>query len=1131
MQNLLEGLNDKQYEAVINTEGPCLVIAGAGSGKTKVLTHKIAYLIHEKDVKPWNILAITFTNKAANEMKERVADLVGEGAQDIWMGTFHSICVRILRKFIDRIGFDHSFVIFDTSDQRTLIKECLKDLQIDDKMFTDRSVQFEISNAKNDMKEPEEYEAMVKGDFRREKIATVYNLYQKRLKENNAIDFDDIINYTIKIFNENPDVLDYYANKFQYILVDEYQDTNKSQFTLIRLLASIHGNITAVGDNDQCLVEDTKIQTSSGVKEIKDIKKGDEVLCAAGKGNIKTGMVESIKKNKYEGKLIKITTQKGYTIKGTPNHIIFSKLVPDTKNYYVYLMYKNNLGYRIGQTRGVRKNDISEIENGLRVRLRQEKADKIWLLKTCKTLQEARYFESYYAFTYGIPTLVFYPQGRELQWTQENINKLFNSIDTEKRAEKLLEDLGMVKQYPTSIPQASIRGGTQRKIVKVIYFSGSERKDGRCSHRVYINSSDKQLKEKLESRGLKTRSGKASTWRIEAERTNYEDAYKMAEEIKNISQDILLINKINLIKHEYYDFTPLGNIKENMVVVVCKNGKLEEDVVKEVELEDFSGNVYDINVKDYRQYFANNICVHNCIYGFRGSDITNILNFEKDFKGTKIIKLEQNYRCTQNILNAANSVIKNNEVKYKKKLWTENEEGALPTFHVSDDEYDEGRYIVEQINHLRREEYYKYSDFAILYRMNSQSRAIEEILRREDIPYKIVGGLKFYERKEIKDIIAYLRLINNTSDNLALKRIINEPKRGIGKTSLDKIQAISEQTGVPMYQIIKEADQYGLARIYNNAKEFIEVIEDLISKRDELTITELIKATLSETGYTKALEDENTIEAENRIENLEEFLTVAVQFEEEEADNDLSSFLEGITLSSDIDGMDDEEESVTLMTLHSAKGLEFPVVFLVGMEEGIFPGYKSIGEPKELEEERRLCYVGITRAKNYLYLTCSRKRTMFGSTSFNPVSRFVKEIPENMLEGADEIESKPSNSFDDMDYEWSYGKSGKSGIGNYGKNNSNVVSYKIDTNKTKTEPSFAFKSAESFLAKLNNKAKENDTDLSKFKEGQRIYHKRFGEGNISKIEPEGDDLKLDIQFDKVGHKRLMAKYANLEIIE
>ena len=431
MQEILEGLNDKQYEAVVNTEGPCLVIAGAGSGKTKVLTHKIAYLIGEKNVLPWEIIAITFTNKAANEMKERIANLVGETAKDIWMGTFHSICVRILRRFIDRIGFDSSFIIFDTSDQRTLVKNCLKDLAIDDKMFTDRSVLSEISNAKNEMLEPEQYTARANGDFRKEKIAKVYELYQKRLRENNAIDFDDIINFTIDILTENPDVLEYYSDKFKYVLVDEYQDTNKSQFTLLTLIAARHGNITAVGDNDQG------------------------------------------------------------------------------------------------------------------------------------------------------------------------------------------------------------------------------------------------------------------------------------------------------------------------------------------------------------------------IYSFRGADISNILNFEKDFPGTKIIKLEQNYRSTKSILNAANAIIKNNSKKYEKNLWTEKEEGKLPEVHICNDEYDEARYIAEEIEHLRREEYLKYSDFAILYRMNAQSRSIEEILVREGIPYRIIGGHKFYERKEIKDIISYLRLIQNTSDNLSLQRIINEPKRGIGKTSLEKIESIA----------------------------------------------------------------------------------------------------------------------------------------------------------------------------------------------------------------------------------------------------------------------------------------------------------------------------------------------------
>ena len=801
MQDLIEGLNDKQKEAVLATEGPCLVIAGAGSGKTKVLTHKIAYLLMEKNVKPWNILAITFTNKAANEMKDRVEKLVGEATKDMWIGTFHSICVRILRKYIDRLGFDHSFLIFDTSDQRTLIKECMKTLKIDDKMFTDRSVLAEISNGKNEMLEPKAYQTKYAGDYRKEIIGRIYELYQHRLKENNAIDFDDIINYTIKILAENSDALEYYTNKFQYVLVDEYQDTNKAQFTLVTVLASKYGNITVVGDNDQG------------------------------------------------------------------------------------------------------------------------------------------------------------------------------------------------------------------------------------------------------------------------------------------------------------------------------------------------------------------------IYSFRGADITNILNFEKDFPGAKLIKLEQNYRCTGNILKAANAVIKHNENKYEKKLWTENEEGALPTIHKSDDEYDEGRYIVEQINHLRTEEYFKYSDFTILYRMNSQSRAIEEILRREGIPYKIVGGLKFYERKEIKDIISYLRLIYNFSDNISLKRIINEPKRGIGKTSIDNIQEISEQTGLSMFDIIKHADEYGLNRVKANAAEFIQTIEYLRSKIEELSISDLIKETLNKTGYTKALELENTTEAESRIENLEEFLTVAIEFEEEEAENTLADFLEGITLSSDIDGMEDSEDSVTLMTLHSAKGLEFPVVFLVGMEEGIFPGNKSIGEPKELEEERRLFYVGITRAKRYLYLTCAKKRTIFGSTSYNAISRFINEIPSDLLDGYGELDNSSSNEFEDSGYKWEYGTSSRvktykldgeynsNGVGvaakGYGSSNGFVNNYggfnssfgkKSDTSfhnsgtNSGASTGFQFKSAESFLNSLNNKKVNNDVDITKYKEGQRIYHKKFGEGTINKIEEEGEDYKIDISFDKAGHKRLMAKFAGLEII-
>lgn len=766
---LLDELNDKQYEAVVNTEGANLVIAGAGSGKTKVLTHKIAYLIDEKNVKPWDILAITFTNKAANEMKQRVENLVGEIARDMWIGTFHSICVRILRKFIDRLGYERTFIIFDTTDQKSLMKQVLKAKNIDDKMFSEKSVLYEISNAKNEMLEPEQYALRTNGDYRKEVISELYASYQKRLKENNALDFDDIINLTIKILEENKDVLDYYVEKFKYILVDEYQDTNKAQFKLISLLASKYGNITVVGDNDQG------------------------------------------------------------------------------------------------------------------------------------------------------------------------------------------------------------------------------------------------------------------------------------------------------------------------------------------------------------------------IYKFRGADITNILNFEKDFPGSKVIKLEQNYRCTQNILNIANEVIKNNKNKYEKKLWTKNDEGVLPKIYRGQTEYDEANYVVDQIEHLKITEHYNYKDFAILYRMNSQSRSLEDILRREDIPYKIVGGLKFYERKEIKDIIAYLRLIHNTNDNLSLIRIINEPKRGIGKTSIDSVEQIASTNGISMYEVIKKCDQYGLNRIYPKSRDFINTIEELRQIKDNIKISELIKQILIQTGYSAALELEKTDEAESRLQNLDEFLTVAIEFEEQSAENSLSDFLEGITLSSDIDEMEDTDESVTLMTLHSAKGLEFPVVFMVGMEDGIFPSYKSIGDDEELEEERRLCYVGITRAKHLLYLTCARQRTIFGSTSHNMPSRFINEISANNLDGYDEaFEDNTSRLSQDFEFEWKYGNTNKYRV------NSRIDTDDRDTAFARNSAGMSFgRSAESFLKNLGTTrsvAKPN-VDLSQYESGVRVKHKKFGNGVITKVEPEGDDYKVDIEFEKVGHKRLMAKFAGLEVID
>ena len=413
--------------------------------------------------------------------------------------------------------------------------------------------------------------------------------------------------------------------------------------------------------------------------------------------------------------------------------------------------------------------------------------------------------------------------------------------------------------------------------------------------------------------------------------------------------------------------------------------------------------------------------------------------------------------------------------------------------------------------------------------MNSQSRVIETILNRESIPYKVIGGLKFYERKEIKDAISYLRLIANPADNISLKRIINEPKRGIGKTSLDNIQELAERSGTSMYEIIKNAEKYDLNRVYINSREFVDLIEELRAKKDELKVSELLTEVLNKSGYTKALELENTVEAETRIQNLDELMTAAIEFEEEEAveEDMLAEFLEGLSLSSDVDGLEEDENTVKLMTLHSAKGLEFPTVFLVGMEEGIFPGYKSIGEQKELEEERRLCYVGITRAKEHLYLTCAKRRSIFGSTSYNAMSRFLKEIPKELLEGYEDAfeEREPEETFKDSSYSWEYGRNSENSYPI-----PKIHTYKFEETVAASSPKTFGRSAESFLQSLN-KPKGGEVDISKYQEGQRVYHKKFGEGTINTLEPEGEDIKVDINFDKVGHKRLMARFAGLEIID
>ena len=735
--SIYDTLNTQQQEAVFHTEGPVLILAGAGSGKTRVLTHRIAYLIEEKGVNPWNIMAITFTNKAAGEMRERVDKIVGFGSESIWVSTFQSSCVRMLRRFIDRLGFDTNFTIYDTDDQKTLMKDICKRLDIDTKIYKERSIMAAISSAKDELIGPEEYELKVMGDFSKRKIALAYKEYQKELKKNNALDFDDLIMKTVELFQACPDVLEYFQERFKYIMVDEYQDTNTAQFKFVSLLAGKYRNLCVVGDDDQA------------------------------------------------------------------------------------------------------------------------------------------------------------------------------------------------------------------------------------------------------------------------------------------------------------------------------------------------------------------------IYKFRGANIGNILGFENVFPDAKVVRLEQNYRSTQNILNAANQVIQNNMERKRKTLWTENEEGEKLHFRQFMNAYEEAEYIVGDISKKVREKDAQYRDIAILYRTNAQSRLFEEKFLMANIPYKLVGGVNFYARKEIKDLLAYLKTVDNARDDLAVRRIINVPKRGIGATTLTRVQDYAVSMGMSFYEALKEANAIStLGRAATKVEPFVTFIQTLRSKAEYLSPSELLKDIIESTGYVKELEAEGTEEAEARIENIDELITKVVSYEEENEEPTLSGFLEEVALVADIDSVDGDDNQVLLMTLHSAKGLEFPFVYLAGMEDGMFPSYMTItsDDPTEIEEERRLCYVGITRAMKDLTLTCAQQRMIRGETQYNKVSRFIKEIPRELVElGREFQEKKP------MD---------------------------IPMPTSFRQMKQAFKQP-AFVPKQFEVKKADGLDYAV---GDTVKHIKFGTGVVTAIVEGGRDYEVTVNFDKVGIKKMFASFAKLKKI-
>ncbi|MCF6461194.1 UvrD-helicase domain-containing protein [Clostridium sp. Cult3] len=1088
----IKGLNDRQKEAVLHTEGPLLILAGAGSGKTRVLTHRIAYLIEEKGVFPGNILAITFTNKAANEMKERVASLLDGDVDNIWMGTFHSIGVRILRRDINKIGYERNFSIYDRDDQITLMKECIKEKDLNKDIYKEKSVLGTISTLKDGMISPDTYINQNYNDFYRRNVGELYALYQKKLKQNNALDFDDLIIKTLELLRTDPMVLDYYQKKFKYIFIDEFQDTNKSQYELVRLLSNRYRNLCVVGDDDQCVLEGSKVSTPKGQISIEDLKEAGVIYSASGRGEVLEGGIDKIIKKEYKGPIINIKTKSGKSIRTTPNHIMFGKLNPEPGVFYVYLMYRRDKGYRIGVTQGVRTRE-KKIVNGLMVRLNQEQGDKAWIIKTCNSKSEAVFYQQLLSIEYQIPTTCFHVVGKEMSINQEYNDRIFEEIDTETNAIKLMEDFLLFEEYPHHRANCVIRGDSIRQIVNLSFFSGKKAgvESGWYSHRIHFNTSGDKSKKNVEASGFPVWDENRESWRVETERADYDEAIEFAKSLEGLDEEMEIVKRARLTDDNYFIYMPASHIRPNMSIPVYEDGNIVEDIVEATFIEEYKGNVYDISVPNLRQYICQDIVVHNSIYGWRGADITNILNFEKDFPNTKIIKLEQNYRSTKNILNVANHVIKNNSERKDKSLWTDNEEGNLVVVESLPDSQDEAYFVVNKVEELMNEGY-KPADFAILYRTNAQSRSFEEAFMKRNIPYKIVGGLRFYDRKEIKDIIAYLKLIQNPVDDISLKRIINVPKRGIGNATVGKVEEYANAIGESIYIVLQDVESVpGLStRAINSLSGFKEIINNLMDMKEEMGIKDFIEEVLYRTEYIKELEKEDNIEAQTRLENIREFISVAIDFEVKNPEGTLEDFLANVSLLSDVDKTEDVENSATMLTVHSAKGLEFPVVFMVGMEEGLFPISRALEDESELEEERRLCYVAITRAQELLFITHAKIRTIYGNVNYSLPSRFIDEIPEDLIFVAG--------------HETSSVKSGRKQL-------INVIDYSNRRKVSTPEP------------------KIDDQDI---KVGTKVNHKKWGVGTIVQIKDRDNDKEVVIAFDNtIGLKRLLLSIAPIEIVK
>ncbi|HSX05448.1 MAG TPA: UvrD-helicase domain-containing protein [Candidatus Saccharimonadales bacterium] len=992
-ESLLEGLNPEQRRAVETTEGPLLIQAGAGSGKTKTLTHRIAYLIATRRATPYNILAVTFTNKAAREMRSRVAQLLGADAENRgfmpYMGTFHSICVRILRMDGEHIGIPRSYVIFDEADRLAAVKQACKRLGVDEKAFPPRVIAGLISSAKNELLTPGDYDR-AGGSPATRTAAEVYPLYQKALHDSGALDFDDLIGRTVELLQKVQQIREKWRQQFAYVMIDEYQDTNAAQYKLVKLLTGKHNNLAVVGDDWQCFPPGTLVQTPAGTKKIEKIAAGTVVTTAAGYGKVTQHTVQARRSFKFSGELIQITTSSGRTLTVTPNHLLFARW-DKTDAHFVYLMYTQAYGYRIGLAKGSRfdgkKDDI-----GLRVRANQERAERMWVLKVCVTREEAVYYEVLYAYKYGIPMMVFhaYPN-RSMSLSQQHIDALYREIPTAERARQLFTDLGIDEQYPHFIPQATTRGVVRRLNLNVVLF-GDRRTSAQTpwsASRLSMNTTRPEDLRTFAAEGYSVRAGRAGTYRSEVHKADYAVIEQLVTTMQTSAKLPIQVIRYAFMTDKKFSFTPAAHIHPGMLLPVYSEGIIQTDQVVAVAKQPYSGPVYDLDVDKVHNYIASDIVVHNSIYSWRGADFRNILNFERDYPQCAVIKLEQNYRSTSHILNAAHGVVTKNQQRSDKKLWTAAGEGLPVQILQVGSERAEAEAIVRRVKLGVDSAQRRFSDYAVLYRTNAQSRSVEETFIQYGIPYRIVGGVRFYDRKEIKDLVAYLRLLYQPEDRISFERVVNVPTRGIGAKSIQNFYEWYEGLGLSLGEALAQSANCGTVtgKAKKGLTELGDILRSLRALIDDVPPSALIDSLIRRIGYMDYLDDK-TPQAESRQENVRELMGVAQSYQE----LGLAGFLEEVALISDLDTADLNGNAVTLMTLHAAKGLEFPVVFMTGLEETIFPHTRALYDASEMEEERRLCYVGMTRAREELYMIYAVGRSLYGSMQHNVPSRFLAEI-------------------------------------------------------------------------------------------------------------------------------------------